>query len=145
MSATLSLRIASVLTVIHAILHTVGGVFGHPRAGAQQAAALAMQTSPFQTMGLTRSYWDFHIGFGLAVGLMLLIEGIAFWQLSALARTVPRLLRPILTTFLVGYVALAAISWKFFFAAPLVTELLIALCLGMAIVAAGRVSKDEAN
>jgi hypothetical protein len=96
-----------------------------------------MQTSHFQTMGLTRSYWDFHIGFGLAIGLMLLIEGVAFWQLGGLARAVPRLLRPILTTFLVGYVALAAISWKFFFAAPVVTELLIALCLGLAMVGAG--------
>jgi len=137
MSATAYLRIASVLTVVHAVLHTVGGVFGHPPAGAQQAAALAMQSSHFQTMGLTRSYWDFHIGFGLAIGLMLLIEGIAFWQLGGLARAVPRLLRPILTTFLVGYVALAAISWKFFFAAPVVTELLIALCLGLAMVGAG--------
>lgn len=136
MSPTLYLRIASVLTVIHAILHTVGGVFGHPPAGAQQAAALAMQTTHFRTMGLTRSYWDFHLGFGLAVGLFLLIEGVAFWQLGSLARTIPTGLRPILGTFLVGYLSLAAISWKFFFAAPVITELLIALCLAMAIAVA---------
>ena len=36
MRATLFLRIASVLTFIHAALHTVGGVFGGAASGAAQ-------------------------------------------------------------------------------------------------------------
>ena len=34
MKSTIFLRIASVLTLIHAILHTIGGVFGKPEPGA---------------------------------------------------------------------------------------------------------------
>lgn len=133
MKPVLFLRIASVLTFVHAVLHTIGGVFGTPAPGAQQAAVLAMKTLRFQVMGVTRSYWDFNLGEGLAISIMLLVEAVVFWQLGSLAKTGAVRLRPVLAAFLVGYVGLAVNSYRFFFAPPVIGEILIALCLGLAI------------
>ncbi len=126
------LRTASVLTVIHSILHTVGGVFGQPSPGPQQTAVAAMKTNTFPVMGLTRSYWDFHLGLGLAVSIFLLMEAVVFWQLGALAQQDSRRIRPLLLTFAAGYIAIAANSYVNFFPPPVITELLIAACLVMA-------------
>ena len=131
-SSTL-LRIASVLTLLHAVLHTIGAVFGAPAPGAQQAAVSAMKANHFVVMGFTRSFWDFYLGMGLGVGIFLTVEAIVFWQLGAIAKTDAPRLRPLLATFLAGYVALAVNSYKFFFTPPVITQLLIALCLGLAI------------
>ena len=133
MKPVLFLRIASVLTFVHAVLHTIGGVFGSPPPGAQPAAS-AMQSIQFHVMGgLTRTYWDFHLGFGLAISIMLLVESIVFWQLASLATTGAARLRPVLAAFLLGYVGLAVNSYRYFFAPPVIAEILIALCLGLAI------------
>jgi hypothetical protein len=132
MKPVIFLRIASILTLIHAALHTVGGVFGAPPPAAAQVVQ-AMKTVFFPAMGVTRNYWEFHLGLGLAVSIFLTLEGIIFWQLGTLAKTNARQLRPILATFLVGYFALAINSWEFFFSGPVITEILIALCLGLAI------------
>ncbi len=126
------LRIASVLTFVHALTHTVGGVFGKPEPGAMQAAVAAMQANTFPAMGFMRSYWDFHMGFGLAITLFLTMEAVVFWQLSLLTKAELVRLRPVLFTFAAGYLLFAVLSYRYFFWAPVVVELLIAGCLGMA-------------
>ncbi len=136
MKPVIFLRIASVLTLIHAVLHTIGGVFGKPDPGVQAATVLAMKTNQFPFLGSTRSFWDFYIGMGLAVSIFLTVEALVFWLLSSLAKTQARKLRPILATFAVGYLVFAVDSYRFFFLGPMVTEIIIAVCLGMAIVTA---------
>lgn len=136
MKLQLFLRIASVLTLIHAVLHTVGGVFGKPEPGPASVAVAAMQANQFLLMGNMRSYFEFYRGLGLGVSIALTAEGILFWQLAALSKTAGTRLRPILATFLVAYLALALNSSLYFFWPPVVTEILIALCLGLAIVTA---------
>lgn len=57
---TLFLRIASILTVVHCVLHTFGGVLGSPKHGAEEIAVIeTMKSHPFDVMGSVRSYWDF--------------------------------------------------------------------------------------
>jgi len=133
MRTVLFLRIASVLTLIHAALHTIGGVFGEAAPGAQQATVAVMKANEFAVMGVMRSYWDFQMGLGLAVSVFLTMEAVVFWQLGALAKIDALRLRPVLAAFLVGYLCVAAVSYRYFFAAPVITEILIALCLGLAI------------
>jgi hypothetical protein len=133
MRTVLFLRIASVLTFIHAVLHTIGGVFGAPAPGLQQVTVAVMKANEFQVMGVTRSYGDFYRGLGLVVSVFLTLEAIVFWQLGSLAKTDAVRLRPILATFLVGYLGAAVVSYRYFFAAPAITEILIAACLGLAI------------
>jgi hypothetical protein len=140
MRTVLFLRIASVLTLIHAVLHTIGGVFGGPDPGVQQATVAVMKANTFPVMGVTRSYGDFYMGLGLVVSVFLTVEAVVFWQLGSLAKTDALRLRPILATFLIGYLGAAVISYRYFFAGPVITELLIALCLGSAIASARQVA-----
>ena len=59
MRPVLLLRIAAVLTFIHAVLHTIGGVFGKVEPGPATIAVQAMKMNQFLLMGHTRSFWDF--------------------------------------------------------------------------------------
>jgi hypothetical protein len=133
MKSTLFLRIASVLTLIHSILHTIGGVFSKPDPGAASVAFAAMQSNQFLVMGLSRTYADFYMGLGLALTISMTVEAIVFWQLGSLAKTHAPAIRPIAATFAVGYLFIAVNSGFHFFQAPVVFEILIALCLGLAI------------
>lgn len=129
------LRTASVLTLVHCILHTIGGVLAPPSHGPEEIGLLAtMSAHRFEFMGSMRSYADFMLGYGLFVAIALLVDAVLFWQLAALARARPEGLRPIVAVFALGYVGLAVVSGRFFFIAPVVTELLIAASLAAAFV-----------
>lgn len=133
MKPVLFLRVASILTLIHAVLHTIGGVFGHIDPGAASAAVEAMKVNTFPLMGHTRSFWDFYRGMGIGVSISLTVEGVAFWLLGSLAKRDAEALRPILATFAVGYLALSLNSYTYFFLGPVIAEILIAACLLFAI------------
>jgi hypothetical protein len=142
MRPVIFLRIASVLTFVHAALHTIGGVFGGAAPGIQQATVAVMKANEFPAMGAMRSYWDFYRGMGLAVSVFLIVEAIVFWQLGSLAKADALRLRPVLAAFLVGYLSIAVVSYRYFFAGPVIAEILIALCLGLAIVAAKQAARQ---
>ncbi|KAA6464881.1 hypothetical protein DYQ86_02690 [Acidobacteria bacterium AB60] len=133
MKSALFLRIASVLTVVHAVLHTIGGVFGSIQPGPATVAVTAMKANQFMAMGHLRSYWDFFRGMGLAMTIAMMMEAIVMWQLGALAKTEAARLRPITATFLVGYLVLSVNSNRYFFSGPVIVEIVIALCLAAAI------------
>lgn len=139
------LRMASVMTLIHAVLHTIGGVFGKPSPGLEAATVATMKANVFLVFGLTRSYFDFFRGLGLAATVTLTAEAIVFWQLGALAKKDAMQLRPILGTFMVAYLALAVNAYIYLFYAPVVVEILIAACIGMAIITAKGVEPARAG
>lgn len=136
MKPTTLLRVASVLTLIHAALHTAGGVFGQPTPGPATAAVAAMRDNVFPVFGSMRSYWMFYRGMGLGATISLTFEAIVFWQLGSLAKNDAARLRPLLSVFAVAYFALAINSYLYFFLPPVIVELLIAGCLAGAIAAA---------
>jgi hypothetical protein len=138
----LFLRIASVLSFIHCVLHTIGGVFGSPQHGAEEVAVIqAMKGHRFDVFGSMRSYWDFFFGYGLFVTIVLLIAAILFWRVASFAATSPALVRSVAAIFALNFLGMAVVSWKYFFAAPAVVELLIAICLVAAFAGIGRQSK----
>jgi phosphoglycerol transferase MdoB-like AlkP superfamily enzyme len=137
MNPTLLLRIASFLSLLHCALHTVGGVFGSPKHGAEEVAVLeTMKAHRFDVMGSMRTYWDFLFGYGLFVTIALLVQAILFWQLSTLAKANPGSARPIVALFFFNCVGGAIVSGKYFFIGPAATQSLIAVCLGLAFVTA---------
>ncbi len=136
------LRTASVLTLIHAILHTAGGMFGGPRSAAQTVALASVQKNTFEAFGRTRSYWDFYFGFGLMASLTLLLLAVLLWQLAALLTTDPDKTRPLLAALFVMFIAMSAISWYYFFAPPFVTEIIIAALIGIALLSTGKKTTD---
>src|SRR5579864_3774476 len=109
MRPVLFLRIASVLTLIHALLHTIGGVFGKTPPNLLPVIK-AMQENQAMFMGVMRTMWDFQRGFGLIASVSLTMEGLVFWQLATLAKNDAQRLRPILTTFMLGYLCISVIS-----------------------------------
>jgi hypothetical protein len=145
MKPSFLLRIAAVLTFIHAVMHTLGGVFGEPAPGPATTALLAMKMNRFLVMGNTRSFWDFYRGMGLGVTIFLTAEAIIFWQLGSLAKTDVRRMRPILITFLVAYFVLAVNSYTYFFLGPVIAEIFIGACLGTAIITAKSRITDHAG
>ena len=85
MKPVIFLRVASGLTLLHAVLHTMGGVFGKPAPGLAAATEAVMRANYFPVLGVTRSYWEFYRGMGLGVTIFLTAEGLVFWMLGALA------------------------------------------------------------
>lgn len=135
MKPVIFLRVASVLTFIHSVLHTIGGVFGKPATAAAAAVAANMRTR-FPVFGLTRSYSDFYMGMGLGVTIFLTMDALLLWILASMARRDASRLRPLIAVFALGYLAFAFNSYTFFFVLPVITELLIVACLAAAIVTA---------
>ncbi|MGO9438309.1 MAG: LIC_13387 family protein [Terracidiphilus sp.] len=133
MKPVIFLRVASILTLIHAVLHTIGGVFGDIGPGAASIAVAAMKANTFPLMGHTRSFWDFYRGMGIGVSISLTMEGTALWLLGSVATRDATRLRPTLATFAVGYLALSVNSYTNFFLGPVIAEILIAACLIFAI------------
>ncbi len=142
MKPALWLRVASILTLLHAVLHTVGGMFGGPRNAAQSAALASVQANTFVAFGMKRSYWDFYFGFGLMASLTLLLLTVLLWQLAALVQTDPDKTRPFLMMLFVMFIAMSAISWHYFFAPPFVMEIIIAAVIGAAFLSTGKKTQD---
>jgi hypothetical protein len=143
-AAALLLRIASVLALVHGVLHTIGGVFGSVAPGPMQAAVTAMQVNRFEAMGVSRTYWDFFMGYGLLTTVKFLVETVVFWQLASLVKAYGLQIRTLLLAFGVGYVVDAFLAWKYFFAGPAVFEIVIAVCLFGAWWRVGRASQRTA-
>ena len=142
MKPVVYLRIASVLTLIHSILHTIGGVFGKP-VSSQAAMIAASMRYRFEVFGVMRSYADFYRGLGLGITVALTMDAALLWLLASMAKSEAARLRPMMAVFLVGYLALALNSYTFFFSGPVIAELLIVFCLGAAIVTAKQVDDRE--
>jgi hypothetical protein len=132
MTPTFFLRIASVLTVLHSVLHTICGVLSKPKDPEQIAVIETMKSHTFNVMGSMRTFWDFFFGYGLGVTVTLLIQGILFWMLGSLVKTSPAAVKPIVGLFAINFAVMSVIVSKYFFIAPGVTEVLIALSLAAA-------------
>jgi len=143
MKPVVFLRIASILTLIHAVMHTIGGVFGKP-ATSQAAMVAASMRYRFEVFGVMRSYADFYRGMGLDITVALTMDAAIFWLLASLAKSDSARLRPIMAVFLMGYLALTLNSYTFFFSGPVIGELLIVICLAAAIITAKHGDEIEA-
>jgi len=142
MKAHILLRAASILTLIHALLHHFGGLTRPPSHGQGEVAVrTTMKSFQMDMMGSLCSYWDFYFGFGVFVTVSLLLLAVLLWQLAALAKSEPAKVRPFMMTLFVGFVTYVIVSWKYFFIAPLVTEAIIALLIGLAYVFSRRVAQ----
>ena len=95
-----------------------------------------MKSFRFDAEGVTRTYFDFYLGFGLILSVYLFLQAVLLWQLAALAKTEALRLRPLLVSFFLASVVSAGLSSKFIFAVPAVSFVVIAVGLGLAFVAA---------
>ena len=134
------LRITSLISLILAVGHSLGGADSWSPAGETEVLK-AMRTFHFDTAGVSRSYLDFFLGFGFMLSVYILLQAVLLWQLATLAKTEAVRIRPLLISFLLASVVSAGISWKYIFAVPAVSFAVIAAGLGLALFAASS-SKD---
>lgn len=130
----LLLRIASVVALLQGLAHTLLIVSATPKHGPDEIAVLgAMKAHRFDFLGSMRSYWDFYFGYALFVALTCVIEAVLFWQLADLAASHPALARPMVALFCGANIGFALLAARYFFVTPIVPDVVIAVCLGVAL------------
>jgi hypothetical protein len=128
MTTTLLLRIASVISLLFAAGHSLGGLKKWSPMGENEVLK-AMTAVHFETMGANRSYLDFFMGFGWSLSVAMLLQTVLLWQMASLARTDVAHVRPMIAVFALATLASGVISWRFLFPVPALFSgvLLIAL------------------
>ena len=128
MKASVLYRIASVLLLLFAAGHTLGFRQIDPRWGVD-GLVHSMQTVQFNVNGSDRTYWDFFVGFGLFVTVLLLFASIVAWQFASLPSGALGGMRMSVWGFAGCFAVVAYLSWRYFFAVPIVFSIVIFLCL----------------
>ena len=97
-----------------------------------------LQSFRFDTMGVTRTYWDFYFGFGLFISLFLVLQSVVLWQLAGFAKDDTTRARPLTVSFLLPSFGCALLGWIYILAVPALFSAVIAACLAFALVTAPR-------
>jgi hypothetical protein len=135
--AKILLRIASIVSLLFAAGHTLGATQSWSPAGETEVLR-AMRSFRFDVDGVSRTYWDFYVGFGFIISIYLLLQSVLLWQVAAISTTEPLRARPLIGSFLLAALVTAFVSAKFIFAIPVVFSGAVAACLGLAFLAVGR-------
>jgi hypothetical protein len=97
----------------------------------------ALRSTHFEVQGLNRTYWDFYVGFGLFVTILLLFTAILTWQLGGLPKDHLSEMRLVSWSLATCFVVVTFLSWKYFFIVPVIFSGAVAICLILAALAAG--------
>src|ERR1041385_7549348 len=110
------LRIAAILTFLLVAGHTTSGLQFWSPPGETQVLS-AMRSFHFDAAGVSRTYFDFYLGFGFMNSVLLVAQGIILLQLAS-SRVATVGIRPVIGTFIVASAAGAILSWRFTFIIP---------------------------
>lgn len=131
--STLFLRVAAAWFTVYAALHTYGAMYEDLREAVplKQMLFTAMRSYKVNIQGVTRTYMDFYLAFGLISAWCLLLFGILSWQLGGLARNQPDVARPLVLTLFVISIPMTALVWLYVFAVPGIFSTVGTLLLGL--------------
>lgn len=132
MKSSVFYRIASVLLLLFAVGHTLGFRQIDPAWRGVDSVVASMQGVRFEVQGFNRTYYDFYVGFGLFVSVLLLLAAVIAWQLGSLGKEALVGMAVMRWAFALCFAAVTILSWKYFFAVPVVFSGLITLCLLLA-------------
>src|SRR3954449_7372457 len=111
MTTILTLRIASVISLLFALGHSAGGL--QKWSPTQDNAVLkAMTDVHFEAMGVSRSYLDLYLGLGWSISVFMLLQTVLLWQMASLARTHAAELRGMIAAFALAALAGGIIAWQ---------------------------------
>jgi hypothetical protein len=131
MTAKLWLRIASVLALLLALGHTLGGR-KHWSPMGPNTVLDQMTVVHFEVMGVSRSYLDFYTGFGFSLSVLQALLGILLWQLSGAVATAGPQLKPMIGVIALAAIANSIIAACFLFVIPAVSLALVAIAVVIA-------------
>jgi hypothetical protein len=125
------LRISAVISLLFAAGHTLGGRSSWSPIG-ETDTLRAMRTFHMSVAGVSRSYYDFYVGFGWSLSVYMLLQAVLLWLLSRLAKKYPDQVRPFIAALLIASVAGVVITWHFIFPIPAAFSLVLTALLGVA-------------
>jgi hypothetical protein len=134
MTTTLWLRISSVIALLFAAGHTLGGLKYWSPMG-ENPVLKAMRETRFDTMGVSRSYLDFYMGFGYSLSVAELMLAVLLWQLASVARTNALSVRPMIVVIALATLVTGVIAWRFIFPMPAIFSAVLLASLIAAFVA----------
>jgi len=132
MKPTILLRIASILSLLFCAGHSSGMPWFPAETAEATALVEKIRTYRFEIMGVNRSFWDFHVGFGLIISIDLLVQAVVLWILATMAKNEAARIRPLIAPFALAAAAHTILDLRYFFAIPAISATLIAVCLGLA-------------
>ena len=136
MTTTIWLRVSSVISLLFALGHVLGGL-KHWSPMGDNPVLQAMRGTEFDAMGAKRSYFDFYMGFGHSLSVAQVMLAILLWQLAALARTDAPGVRPMIAVIAMATIAGGIIAWRFIFPLPALFSLVLVGSLAVAYGTAG--------
>jgi hypothetical protein len=116
-TTTLLLRVASIISLLFTAGHSLGGLKKWSPMGDNQVLD-AMTTVHFKTMGASRSYLDFFMGFGWSISVTMLMQTVLLWQMASLARANAAGVRPMIAVIALATFCSGLIAWRFIFPVP---------------------------
>ncbi len=131
MKASTFYRIAAVLLLLFTIGHSVGFRQTDSK-WALDSLLTSMHSIHFEVQGFNRTYWDFFVGAGFTVSVLLLFATVLAWQLGRLPPNTLALLRGPAWAFALCFALVTIVSWMYLFIIPIVFSLLITVCLSTA-------------
>ena len=131
MKASSLYRISSILLLLFAAGHTLGFRQIDPKWGVDSLVQ-SMKTIHFNANGSDRTYWDFFVGFGFLVTVLMVLASIIAWQFGSLPAETLAAMRTSAWGFVGCFVVVAYLSWRYFFNVPILFSIAIALCLAAA-------------
>ncbi len=126
MKASALYRIAAVLMLLFDLGHTAGFPWSDPKWGVDLGS---MQSTHFDVLGFSRTYWDFYVGFGLFGTVLLLLAAVLAWQLGGLPAEILAMIRGVVWALPLCFAAITVLSWRYFFVIPIVFSIAITVCL----------------
>jgi hypothetical protein len=127
------LRFAAILALIQGVAHGALHIRYIPMHGPLEEELVAnMKTENFIFGGFNRTYWGFYFGYGLMVVVTCLVQAAVLWFLARLASSRPREVTPLIGLYCFAYAVHAVLAWHYFFAKPVVFDMLITAALGTA-------------
>jgi hypothetical protein len=131
MTTTLWLRISSIISLLFAIGHTLGGLKYWSPMG-DNPVLQAMRTVRFNALGVNRSYLDFYMGFGYSISVSQVMLTILLWQFATLAQTDSLRVRPMIIVVALAIAVGGLVAWRFIFPVPALFSLALVATLIMA-------------
>jgi hypothetical protein len=131
MTTTLLLRIASGISLLFTIGHSIGGLQKWSPMGDNEVFK-AMKAVHFDVMGAQRSYFDFYMGFGWSISIAMLMQTILLWQMASLARTNSGAVRPMIAVIALATLAGGVVAWVFIIPIPAIFSAVLVINLAAA-------------
>ncbi|MEA3062266.1 MAG: hypothetical protein QOJ94_2047 [Sphingomonadales bacterium] len=137
MTTSLTLRIASIISLLFTVGHSVGGL--QKWSPTEDNAVLkAMTDVHFPAMGVSRSYLDLYLGMGWTISVFMLLQTVVLWQMASLARSDPARLRGMIAAFALAALASGIIAWRLILPVPALFSGVLAIALAAACMTARR-------